>query len=194
MGGDPVAALALVGSGSASSRWARPRCRRFGAPSAPPMRRSCEPSRPSRWATGPRPAPGPVLGASGPCVSLAAIAYALATVAVVGFQVALAAGAPWGEYAMGGRVPGKLPPPMRVAAAAQAAVLGLLAVVVLDAGGVIALGWTAAIPWLAWVPVAVSAVSAVMNALTPSIVERRLWLPVAIVLLVSSAIVAVSMS
>ena len=37
---------------------------------------------------------------------LAAIVYALATAVVVGFQVALAAGAPWGEYAMGGRFPG----------------------------------------------------------------------------------------
>jgi hypothetical protein len=121
---------------------------------------------------------------------LAAIVYALATAVVVGFQVALAAGAPWGEYAMGGRVPGQFPPAMRVAAVVQAVVLALLALVVLDAAGLVALGWTTAMPWLAWVPVVVSALSAVMNAATRSRVERRLWLPVAIVLLASSLAVA----
>lgn len=123
---------------------------------------------------------------------LAAIVYALATAVVVGFQVALAAGAPWGEYAMGGRVPGQFPPAMRVAAVVQAVVLGLLALVVLDAAGLVALGWTIAMPWLVWVPVVVSALSAVMNAATRSRVERRLWLPVAIVLLASSLAVALT--
>jgi len=123
---------------------------------------------------------------------LAAIAYALATAVVVGFQVALAAGAPWGEYAMGGRFPGRFPPAMRASAIVQAVVLALLALVVLDAAGLVALGWTAALPWLVWVPVVVSALSAVMNAATRSRVERRLWLPVAIVLLTSSLVVALA--
>jgi hypothetical protein len=47
---------------------------------------------------------------------LAAIVYTLATAVVVGFRLALAAGAPWGEYAMGGRFPGRFPPAMRAAA------------------------------------------------------------------------------
>ena len=106
----------------------------------------------------------------------AAVIYALATLVVVGFQLALAAGAPWGEYAMGGRYPGRFPPAMRVAAVVQA--------------GVVALGWTASFPWLAWVPVVVSLLSAVMNAATRSRLERRLWLPVAIVMLLSSIVVA----
>jgi len=120
----------------------------------------------------------------------AAAIYALATLAVVGFQLALAAGAPWGEYAMGGRITGRFPPPMRVAAVVQAILLAVLAVVVLDKGGIVALGWTAALPWLPWVPVVVSLLSAVMNAATRSRVERRLWLPVAIVMLLSSIVVA----
>lgn len=120
----------------------------------------------------------------------AAVIYALATLVVVGFQLALAAGAPWGEYAMGGRITGRFPPPMRVAAVVQAVVLLILALVVLDKGGIVALGWTAALPWLAWVPVVVSVLSAVMNAATRSRVERRLWLPVAIVMLLSSIVVA----
>ncbi|HYO44523.1 MAG TPA: hypothetical protein VES19_15095 [Candidatus Limnocylindrales bacterium] len=120
----------------------------------------------------------------------AAVIYALATLVVVAFQLALAAGAPWGAYAMGGTYPGRFPPPMRVAAVVQAGVLGLLALVVLDAAGLVALGWTAALPWLAWVPVVVSVLSAVMNAATRSRVERRLWLPIAIVMLLASIVVA----
>ena len=123
-------------------------------------------------------------------IQAAAILYALATLAVVGFQLALAAGAPWGEYAMGGRTTGRFPPPMRVAAVIQAVLLGVLALVVLDKAGAISLGWSAALPWLAWVPVVVSVLSAVMNAATRSRVERRLWLPVAIVMLLSSIAVA----
>jgi hypothetical protein len=119
---------------------------------------------------------------------LAAIVYALATAVVVGFQLALAAGVPWGEYAMGGRFPAA----MRAAAVVQAVVLALLALVVLDEAGLVALGWTAALPWLGWVPVAVSALSAFMNAITPSRVERRVWLPLGLVLLVSSLTVALA--
>ena len=123
-------------------------------------------------------------------MSAAAVIYVVATLVVVGFQLALAAGAPWGEYAMGGRYSGRFPPPMRVAAGVQAVVLGALALVVLDKAGLVTLGWTAALPWLAWVPVVVSVLSAAMNAATRSPMERRLWLPVAIVMLLSSIVVA----
>ena len=123
-------------------------------------------------------------------MSIAAVIYALATLVVVGFQVALALGAPWGEYAMGGKYPGRFPAPMRVAAVVQAIVLGLIALVVLDRAGLLALGWTAALPWLAWVPVVVALLSAAMNAATRSPMERRLWLPVAIVMLLTSIVVA----
>jgi hypothetical protein len=121
---------------------------------------------------------------------IAALLFALATLVVIGFQVALAAGAPWGSYAMGGQRAGQAPPAMRAAALVQAALLALLAGIVLDAGGVLALGWTVAIPWLAWIPVIASLASAIANAATRSSVERRLWLPVAIVMLLSSIIVA----
>ena len=44
----------------------------------------------------------------------AAILYAVLSAGVVAFQIALAAGAPWGAYAMGGAVPGQLPPALRI--------------------------------------------------------------------------------
>lgn len=119
-----------------------------------------------------------------------AIVFAALTGIVIAFQLALAAGMPWGAYAMGGAFPGRMPPPMRVAAVIQALVLAALAVVVLSAAGLVVPTLGAEWPWLAWVPVAVSAVAAVLNAATRNQGERRLWLPVAVVLLVCSLVVA----
>lgn len=123
-------------------------------------------------------------------VSIAAIAYAAATLVVVAFQIALALGAPWGRYAMGGRYEGRLPTSLRVAAAFQAVLLAALAVVVASAAGLVAPSLHAEFPSLIWVPVAVSAVSVGLNA-SRSAVERRTWVPVGGVLLASSLIVAV---
>jgi hypothetical protein len=123
-------------------------------------------------------------------VRIAAVVFALAAAGVAGFQVALALGAPWGRYAMGGGMPGRFPTPLRIASAFQALVVALLAVVVLSAGRVADPGLVDALPALAWIPVAFSVVAVVLNAITRSAGERRLWLPVALVLLLSSVIVA----
>ena len=48
---------------------------------------------------------------------VAALVYAGASTIIILFQLALAAGSPWGEYAMGGAFPGQLPPALRLAAA-----------------------------------------------------------------------------
>jgi hypothetical protein len=123
---------------------------------------------------------------------LAAIVYAVGTAGVVAFQIALAAGAPWGAYAMGGGVPGRFPPPMRVAALVQAAVLGALAVVALSRAGVAWPSLATAVPWLIWVVVAVAALSVALNLSSRSAGERRIWVPVGLVLLVSSVTVALT--
>jgi hypothetical protein len=114
----------------------------------------------------------------------------LATACVVVFQLALALGAPWGRFAMGGAFPGRFPTGMRVAAAAQGLLLLASAGVVLARAGVALPQWAAASSWLIWAVVAFSAVSTLLNLITPSPAERRLWAPVAIVMLVSSLIVA----
>jgi hypothetical protein len=124
--------------------------------------------------------------------TVAAIIFAVVAGAVVAFQLALAAGAPWGTYAMGGAYPGRLPPPLRIAAVVQAVVIGLLAVVVLSDAGLVLPDLALSLPWLVWVPVAVSAIAVVLNAISRSAGERRIWVPVAIVLLACSLIVAVS--
>lgn len=120
----------------------------------------------------------------------AAIVFAVVTAGVVVFQLALALGAPWGEYAMGGRYPGQYPRELRVAAVGQAALLAALAVFVLSAAGLILPSMARTLPLLIWAVVASSGLSLVVNAISPSAGERRIWVPVAIVLLVTSLIVA----
>ena len=91
---------------------------------------------------------------------------------------------------MGGAYPGRLPGPARVASVVQALLIGVLAVGVLSDADLVLPGLAEALPWLAWLAVAFSAVSTVLNAITRSAVERRTWLPVAVVMLLSSLAVA----
>ena len=121
---------------------------------------------------------------------LSALVYGIVTLGVIAFQLALAAGAPWGEFAMGGAYPGQFPPELRVAAVVQAVVLGLLALVVLARAGIALPKWSKTSRWLVWVVVAFSALSLVLNSITPSARERMIWAPVALVMLVCSVIVA----
>jgi hypothetical protein len=93
---------------------------------------------------------------------------------------------------MGGRYPGRFPARLRVAALVQALIIAGLAIVVLSDAGLAAPDLADTVPWLVWLAVAFSAASAVLNAITRSRVERRLWLPVAIVMLVASLVVALS--
>jgi hypothetical protein len=121
---------------------------------------------------------------------VAPIVYAVVTLFVVAFQVALAAGAPWGEYAMGGAVPGQFPPAMRIAALIQAALLAGMAAVVLARAGLTLPGWSRVSRWLVWFVVAFLALDLFLNLITPSAGERAIWAPTLLVLLASSAIVA----
>ena len=121
---------------------------------------------------------------------IAAFLYAIITLAVVAFQIALAAGAPWGAFAMGGSFPGQFPPAMRIAAIIQAALLIGFALVVLARTSIILPKWLRASRWLAWVVVAFSALSLILNLITPSAGERAIWAPVAFIMLISSGVVA----
>jgi hypothetical protein len=122
----------------------------------------------------------------------AAIVHAVVTLGVVAFQVALASGAPWGAYAMGGAFPGQFPPELRIAAVVQAVLLLALTGVVLARAGLALPGWSRAARWLIWIVVAFSVISLILNLITPSAGERAIWAPVALLLLISSATVAFS--
>jgi hypothetical protein len=124
---------------------------------------------------------------------VSAVLYTIISGVVVAFQLALAAGMPWGEYAMGGAFPGQFPPALRVAALIQAGILVGLAVVVLARAGLLAAKWRA-LRWLIWFVVGFSALSFVLNLITPSAGERAIWAPIAFLLLISSAGVAFTSS
>jgi hypothetical protein len=121
---------------------------------------------------------------------LAALVYVAVSAAVVGFQFALAAGAPWGEYAVGGASPGQFSPALRIGAVLQAALLSGMAVVVVARAGLALAGWAGAARRLIWVVLAVLAVTFVLNLITPSGKERAIWAPTGFVLLGCCAVVA----
>jgi hypothetical protein len=124
--------------------------------------------------------------------AVAALGFALASAVAVAFQVALALGAPYGAYAMGGAYPGRWPPRLRIAAVVQAIVIAGLAVIVLSDAGLVAPGLADDLPSLVWLAVAFSALSTVLNAISRSSGERRIWLPVAALMLVTSLLVAIA--
>ena len=125
---------------------------------------------------------------------VAAIIYAIIILGVVIFEIALAAGAPWGAYAMGGTAPGQFPPELRVGAIIQAVLLASMAIVILVRAGLILPGWSRVSHWLVWVVVALTAMSLVLNLISPSAGERAIWAPTLAILLISSLIVAFSSS
>ena len=126
-----------------------------------------------------------------PMTTAAAVLFAAIAAGVVAFQVALALGAPWGAWAMGGSFPGRFPPRLRVAAVVQAVLIALLGAIVLSGAGVVLGELPDGLRWLLWLPVAFSALSLVLNIITPSAGERRIWAPVAAGLLVTALVVAV---
>lgn len=125
---------------------------------------------------------------------VAAFIYAIVSAGVVAFQIALAVGAPWGTFAMGGAFPGRFPPALRIAALVQATLLGGMVFVVLARAGLILPSWSRVSRWLVWLVVAFAALSFFLNLITPSASERAIWAPTALLLLLSSALVAFSNS
>ena len=118
--------------------------------------------------------------------------FAFLTLIVFLFQIALAAGMPWGHLAMGGRYPGKFPPNLRVGAVIQATLMAFLGVIVLSHAGVAFPGLSNLSNILIWVAIAISGTSLVLNLITQSKWERILWAPVAFLMTVSSLVVALS--
>ena len=122
--------------------------------------------------------------------NIAARTFTLLSAVAGLFQLALAAGLPWGQLAYGGAFPGVLPPHMRLAAVGAAMVIALFCAIVLARADMLRTRWRRASDKLVWLVVAYCAVGVVANASTPSDWERVIWLPVTLVLLVSATIVA----
>jgi len=122
--------------------------------------------------------------------TILALVFTLFMAVVVAFQIALALGAPWGEFAMGGKYPGRFPLQMRIAAFVQAVLLVLICVVVWTRAGLVFNQYFESSKTAIWFVVAFCVLGAIMNSVTPSKKERNLWVPVCFVLLVCSLLVA----
>ena len=120
----------------------------------------------------------------------AALTFNLLAVLIIIFQLALALGMPWGELTWGGSFPGVLPPHMRGVCVFSAILLIAFAWVVSVRTGFLFPSQQKTSRKLIWVVVAYSALGVIANIMTPSFWERVVWLPVALVLLASSFIVA----
>lgn len=128
----------------------------------------------------------------GPSLSTTTAAYVFAVLvgAAILFQLALAAGMPWGNLAWGGKFPNELPVYMRVASVASALLLLGFGMIVSARAG-IALTYLQPISRvLVWVVVGYCALGVIANALTPSAWERIIWLPTTALLLACSFVVA----
>lgn len=120
---------------------------------------------------------------------IAAWVYGGLVVVLVGFQICLAAGAPWGHLANGGLHPGRMPPLWRGLALVQGGLLAAMGWAVMSyaaekggAGGGLVWAFRAAL--------ALTIATTIANWITPSAPERRLWGPVTLVMLISALIVA----
>lgn len=113
---------------------------------------------------------------------------------IIAFQVALAAGAPWGRASFGGQHAGVLPTRYRASSAVAAVVWALVALCVARDAGIPV--WAPlpdpVLPLVSWVAAGLAAVSVVLNAITRSSVERAIWLPVSVLLLLATGLVALA--
>ncbi len=121
----------------------------------------------------------------------AIIAVVLIAVLTV-FQIALAAGVPFGAAAWGGAHPGVLPTRLRSASAvAGVVVYPPIALLILDSSGVIDIGWSVKTVWL-WVLTGFFLLGTLANAASRSKVER-FWAPVSLGVAVCCGAVAIGM-
>jgi hypothetical protein len=114
---------------------------------------------------------------SHPAASVEGKVAAALLLGVGAFQVCLAAGAPWGRASYGGAHAGVLPTTLRRSSAVSSGVYVALAA----AAGTSLVGAVARRRVLA-VTAPVMVVGAVMNLVSPSVVERSIWTPVTAVL------------
>jgi hypothetical protein len=121
---------------------------------------------------------------------IAAITYSVLAVIVILFQLALAAGAPWGKLTMGGFHPGVLPTKLRIAALLQALLIAATVLIVLIEASLILSNLQSISRVGIWFVVAIYTASSLLNLITTSKWERRTGGPIALGMLASSLLVA----
>jgi hypothetical protein len=125
-------------------------------------------------------------------MTIAVVLFLTLCAIVALFQLALALGAPWGEYTMGGRFPGRLPTKMRFAALIQIIILlGMAFIVLIKSGWAFRQLYSVGRIGI-WFVAAFFVFGSILNLSTPSKGERAIWGPVNILLLITSIAVALS--
>jgi hypothetical protein len=103
---------------------------------------------------------------------------------ITAFQLVLAFGAPLGDYTLGGKYPGKLPPKMRIAALIQILILFFFTAIVMSKAG-IAFGSFAGIANAAiWFVLAFFVFGSIVNLSSPAKKERFLMGPLNLIAMV----------
>ena len=126
-------------------------------------------------------------------VVIAALIQAVIALGVAIFQIALVAGAPLGEYTMGGQHPGKLPGQFRVTAAVSAIIMVAQSGHFLAQAGILnpalSPGQNAIVNWF-WFGFAV--LGLIVNSISRSKKERNTWVPVLLVSAICTLLVALN--
>lgn len=126
-------------------------------------------------------------------VVIAALIQAVIALGVAIFQIALVAGAPLGEYTMGGQHPGKLPGQFRVTAAVSAIIMVAQSGHYLAQAGILnpalSPGQNAIVNWF-WFGFAV--LGLIVNSISKSKKERNTWVPVLLVSAICTLLVALN--
>ena len=111
--------------------------------------------------------------------------YAAACLGVIGFQIALIFGAPWGHLTQGGQQEGSLKRSGRIAASVSIFIVIFKALAILSAGGLWP-GWPA---WTGWTALGIQSIVTLLNWITRSRPERLLWAPITSAMLILAALV-----
>lgn len=129
-------------------------------------------------------------------MELAAVIAAAVLVAVAGFQLALAGGAPWGDHAFGGRAEtsdGRLPSRYRIMSAIAVPILILSSAIILARAGLVSWfeqdGW---VTWAVWVVVGYLVLNTLANLASNSRIERFVLGAATAVAAVATLVVALS--
>ncbi len=130
-----------------------------------------------------------MLSATNPTV-IAAILYNLAIIAVIGFQIALIVGAPWGHLTQGGQRQGPLPVSGRTVAGLSIPLLLLMGASIASIAGL-----PPHLPaWTIWIALGLQMLSMLLNWITRSRHERILWGPITTLMFALAAYTAVTAS
>lgn len=124
--------------------------------------------------------------------TLAAYVFTGLLALLVLFQLALAAGAPWGALAFGGQNKGTLPVGYRIASGVSILIYGFLGVLALDRVGAIDLLPAGFSEVGMWVVFGFLCLGTLMNAISRSKPERYTMTPVVIVLAGLALVIALA--